>query len=215
MGINENNQIKLKNNLKNLKISKQATINYKGIQINKDIHPLMKYMESVEDYREELSSLASNWDNLTVMGQLGHSNIDMSSTKQSFGNLTEELLNHLGTETLKKAVREMTAKAQIAVDIVIRNLFERTADIGFLATDDDIRYFLQHTISKYDAAYDDYVETYKYHDFTPQHDKTLVYSYKVTETNDADSNIIGILSLCFKFTDEMDGIFNDLINPLN
>ena len=37
----------------------------------------------------------------------------------------------------------MEAKAQVAVDIVIRNLFERTADIGFLATDDDIRRYIR------------------------------------------------------------------------
>ncbi len=243
---------------------------YKGIPIQEKVYPFIKYMDSVENYREDLSSLSASWDNLTVMGQLGHSNIDMESTKKSFGNLTEELLNHLAEETLKKTVREMTAKAQIAVDVVIRNLFERTADIGFLATDDDIRYFLQNTISKYDSSYkknmshlkqrfeeyvkkysvyfdivlmdtqgnilinlvddtnlkqskddvinrvlntsDDYVETYKYHDFTPQYEKTLVYSYKVTQTNDNDSDSIGVLSLCFKFTDEMKGIFNDLIN---
>jgi chemotaxis signal transduction protein len=274
MGINENNNIDLKRIDKNnspLKVHDQAMINYKGVKIQKEIHPFMKYMESVEEYREELSTLASSWDNLTVMGQLGHSNIDMSSTKQSFANLTEELLNHLGSETLKKAVREMTAKAQIAVDIVIRNLFERTADIGFLATDDDLRYFLQNTKSKYDSSYDenvikikqrfeeyvqkysvyfdivlmdtmgnilvslddsidikqskdeiidivlntndDYVETFKYHDFLPNYKKTLVYSYKVTQTNEKDSKTIGILSLCFRFTDEMKGIFNDLINP--
>ena len=197
----------------------------------------------------------------------------MGSTKKSFSKLTDKLLNHLATETLKKTVREMTAKAQIAVDIVIRNLFERTADIGFLATDDDIRYFLQNTVSKYDPAYEqnarvlkkrfeeyvakysvyfdivlmdtqgnilinlddsikvtkssdeiidlaintseEYIETYKYHDFTPQYKKTLVYSYKVTQTNEDKDNVIGVLSLCFRFTDEMKGIFEDLTNTQN
>jgi len=42
----------------------------------------------------------------------------------------------------------MEAKAQVAVDIVIRNLFERTADIGFLATDDDIREFIRFVKSR-------------------------------------------------------------------
>jgi len=262
--------------------------NYKGIPIKKDIYPLIKYMDSVESYREDLSALSSSWDNLRVMGQLGNSNIDMESTKKNFSYLTEELLNHLATETLKKTVREMTAKAQIAVDIVIRNLFERTADIGFLATDDDIRQFLtndkymkerinqykddeddtkyriakkeyketillmkqrfQEYVDKYSVYFDivlmdtkgnilinlcddtnvkeskdeiidlvlntndDYIETYKYHDFLPQYENTLVYSYKVTKENDSNSKTIGILSLCFKFSDEMDGIFTDLID---
>jgi chemotaxis signal transduction protein len=274
MGINENNiDLEVVQNKYPLNKSDQEMISYKGVKLKKELQPFIRHMESVEDYREELSSLAANWDNLTVMGQLGHSNIDMSSTKQSFGRLTEELLNHLGSETLKKAVREMTAKAQVAVDIVIRNLFERTADIGFLATDDDLRYFLQNTKSKYDTSYeenvksikqrfeeyvqkysvyfdivlmdtqgnifvnldedvdvkyskdeiiqrvlntsDDYIETFKYHDFSPNYKKTLVYSYKVTQTNEKDSKTIGVLSLCFRFKDEMEGVFNDLINPFN
>lgn len=36
----------------------------------------------------------------------------------------------------------MKSKAQVAVDIMVRNLFERTADIGFLAMDDDVREYL-------------------------------------------------------------------------
>jgi chemotaxis signal transduction protein len=167
----------------------------------------------------------------------------------------------------------MTFKAQVAIDIVIRNLFERTADIGFLATDDDIRSFLNNYKSKYDeqsnqskdlivdrfkeyvAKYsvyfdivlsdtkgnilvrldqnskvekvesdyiqmvlntsDEYVETYKFHDFIPQYKKSLVYSYKVTKTNSSSSENIGVLSLCFRFTDEMKGIFNNLVDPSN
>ncbi|MEA3353714.1 MAG: chemotaxis protein CheW [Campylobacterota bacterium] len=248
-------------------------LNYKGIMIDEKLFELIKYMESVEYYRENLSNLSKSWDNLTIMGHLGNSNIDMESTKKSFSTLTDKLLNHLATETLKKTVREMTAKAQIAVDIVIRNLFERTADIGFLATDDDIRYFLQNTVSRFDPSYEEnlkhmkksfeeyvskysvyfdivlmdqqgnvlvnlddsldlaksndeiidlvlntseeYIETYKYHDFTPQYNKTLVYSYKVTKTNEDKDDVIGILSLCFRFTDEMKGIFGDLVNEQN
>ncbi len=41
----------------------------------------------------------------------------------------------------------MNFKSQVAIDILIRNLFERRADIGFLATDDDIRLFLENFVS--------------------------------------------------------------------
>ena len=37
--------------------------------------------------------------------------------------------------TVKKLATELGANAQVAIDILIRNLFERTADIGFLAMD--------------------------------------------------------------------------------
>lgn len=63
---------------------------------------------------------------------------DMNGTRQSFQKLTESLLNQLANETLRKCIFEMTSKMQVAIDILVRNSFERTADIGFLATDNDI-----------------------------------------------------------------------------
>ena len=43
-----------------------------------------------------------------------------------------------------KALLGLRSKSQIAIDVLVRNLFERTADIGFLSTDDDIREFASH-----------------------------------------------------------------------
>ena len=41
-----------------------------------------------------------------------------------------------------------------------------------------------------------------------------MYTYKVTKTNDCDE-IIGYLSLCFKFENEMDGVFSRLVEKEN
>ncbi|EIC22232.1 chemotaxis protein CheW [Thiorhodovibrio frisius] len=113
------------------------------------IHPesasldsLMPHMPQVRAYSTSLDALAERWNLLTLLGQMSNIGMDMTETREGFQNLTKELLHHLGTENLKKTVAEMQAKAQVAVDIVIRNLFERTADIGFLATDDDFRDFI-------------------------------------------------------------------------
>jgi chemotaxis signal transduction protein len=43
----------------------------------------------------------------------------------------------------------------------------------------------------------------------------LVYSYKVTKTNNQNSENLGVLCLCFKFTDEMNGILTNLIDTKN
>ena len=248
-------------------------INYKGINIKKDLYPIIKHIEDVDKYREELGRLSSAWDILALLGQLGDINIDIGRTKDNFLNLTSTLLNHLSEQQINKVRREMRFKAQVAIDVVIRNLFERTADIGFLSTDDDIRYFLKNYVSKYNdesevlkssilerfreyvAKYsvyfdivladtkgnilarldesngvqkmsplqvekvlntsEDYLETYKFHHFLPQYKKSLVYSYKVTEDNTSTSKNIGILCLCFRFTDEMNGIFNNLVDKSN
>lgn len=248
-------------------------IDYKGISVKKELYPIIKHIEDVDKYREELGRLSSSWDMFALLGQLGDINIDIGKTKENFLNLTSILLNHLSEQTIKKVTTEMKFKSQVTIDVVIRNLFERTADIGFLATDDDIRKFIESYVSdynedslllkkdiqkrfkeyvaKYSVYFDivlantngkilvrlddetkveriensfiqevlntdeEYVETYKYHSFIPKYKKSLVYSYKVTKTNDSNSETIGILCLCFRFTDEMKGIFKNLIDTRN
>lgn len=63
-------------------------------------------------------------------------------TIETFSELKEELIPLLIQENLKKYTEELRSKAQISIDILIRNLFERTADVGFLATDNVIIDFL-------------------------------------------------------------------------
>ncbi|MCG3663256.1 chemotaxis protein CheW [Aliarcobacter butzleri] len=249
------------------------TISYKGITIKRELYPIIKYIEDVDKYKDELGTLSSSWDMLALLGQLGDINIDIGKTKENFLNLTSTLLNHLSFQQIKKVTQEMRFKSQVTIDVLIRNLFERTADIGFLATDDDIRLFLENFVSKYDenslvikqeiqkkfkeyvskySVYfdivlfdvhgkivvrlnedinlekvdtsfiqkvlntsDDYIESYKYHDFLPQYKKSLVYSYKVTKLNDSGSKDLGVLALCFRFTDEMNAIFGNLVDAKN
>lgn len=65
----------------------------------------------------------------------------------TFSDLKAELIPLLIRENLKKFTEELRSKAQISIDILIRNLFERTADVGFLATDSAIIDFLKGTIA--------------------------------------------------------------------
>lgn len=247
---------------------------------------IVKYMHNVTDFKEELHEISKTWDQLILLSQLGSTGMDMSETKLNFNNLTTELISHLALEILKKVTNEMQSKSTVTIDILIRNLFERTADIGFLATDEDIRIFLINRVditkrvlahqndtddtnfriakndlklavtnlkkrfAEYVAKYsvydnvilfdidgnvvvsldeshkiekstddilhlaktttNDYCETYKYHDFLPHIPKSLVYTYKVKKSNESDE-LIGFLSLCFKFEDEMESIFGNLI----
>ncbi|WP_153116797.1 chemotaxis protein CheW [Rhodocyclus tenuis] len=243
---------------------------YKNIELDDRLNGVVRHMNAVEEYRELLQSLQAQWDNLTLLGQLSGTSTDMSDTRQAFAQLTTSLVNHLALETLDKSVQEMTAKAQVAIDILVRNLFERTADIGFLATDDDLRQFvgehkalsgnihsqkqlqtqrnrLRERFSEYVAKYSvysdiilmdtegevlarldesvsvprsshplvgeaiataaAYVETYAAVDLLPQRERSLVYSYRVTN---AAGEAIGVLCLCFRFENEMARIFGNL-----
>lgn len=116
---------------------------YKGIEIDESLAGIIRHMQGVEDYREGLGNLQAAWDILSLLGQLTGAATEMASTREAFQRLTSDLLNHLGKETLRKAIADLRAKAQISIDILVRNLFERTADIGFLSADDDIREFLE------------------------------------------------------------------------
>jgi len=245
--------------------------NYKNIDIEEGLIGMIRHMQAVDECREELNNLQSVWDNLTLLGQLSGTGTDMNGTRQSFQKLTGSLLNQLASETLRKCVLEMTSKAQVAIDILVRNLFERTADIGFLATDDDIcavlreandlkgKYSrksdmeaglsqLRNRFSEYLAKYsvysdivlldtdgeilirlkdhigvkqtehsllkrsletaDGYVETFDRIDFLPDESRSLVYSYRVV---DSDNTALGVLCLCFRFDNELKGIFADLV----
>lgn len=246
---------------------------------------LIENIKNIEKFKSDLEDLNKTWSQLTLLSQLGSTSTDMTKTKTNFNDLTMELIEHLAQKTVNKVVNELRQTAQVSVDIIIRNLFERTADIGFLSTDNDIVNFLKilpslneafessnieadenkhrsarlaikrestkikelfkEYVLKYSVYFDivlfdengkivsrfddkvqleksndeilelakttteSYVETYKYHDFLPNHNKSLVYSYKIAD----DEKTLGTLALCFLFEDEMKKIFSNLIKP--
>jgi len=231
---------------------------YKEIEVPDQLDGIIGYMSDVEAYREELTTLGQQWDLLTILCQMTGEGTDMTETRQGFKDLTTQLLGTLGIETFKKTLQQLGSKSQVAVDIVIRNLFERTADIGFLATDDDVREFLrdpsdggalvrrfEEYVAKY-SVYDNiilldptgkvlvqidpagatessdplvkeaiqthelYVEVFRHSDLEPAKDRSLIYAYRVTESNDPHSRVLGVLCLCFRFENEMAGVFANL-----
>jgi chemotaxis signal transduction protein len=125
---------------------------FKGIDLEPQLDRIIPHIASAEDYGSVLQHLQSVWDNLSLLGQLAGTGTDMSGTRGAFGELAGSLLNQLGHEALKKCLQETGARAQVAINILVRNLFERTADIGFLSSDEDIRAFLRGDRAERDAA---------------------------------------------------------------
>ena len=109
-----------------------------------------------------LQSLQAVWDNLNLLGWLSDTTAEIGQTREAFSSLTSDLLNNLAERTLAKREQEMAAKSQVVIDILMRNLFERTADIGFLATDAVIRKFAAHPGDPADlqARFREYVRKY-------------------------------------------------------
>ena len=109
---------------------------------------LLRAMRSVDDCQNVLERLDRQWTRATLTGKINCSRIAQTlidfiiSTQDNFTSLQKNLVDTLVLENTQKVVLEITAVAQVAIDILKRNLFERTADVGFLATDDDLVQFL-------------------------------------------------------------------------
>lgn len=235
---------------------------------------ITRHMSSVEDYRKRLATLQGSWDTLSLLSHLSGDATDLGGTRQAFESLTSELVDNLTAAIYRKALLALKAQAQIAIDVMVRNLFERTADIGFLSTDDNVREFLRtcergaakspvdpvpraaasdalgvrlrHRFREYVDKYsvyqdvillasdgrvllrlDDgvavtqtrdplvaatlstraaYLETFRNSDLLPSQQRSLIYSYRVSDGN----RVLGVLCLCFRFEDEVAGIFAKL-----
>lgn len=109
---------------------------------------LLRLMPAVAGYQEAFAAQNKRLTRTTLTGKISSlQNAStlfefMENTQQSFGALQERLIAHLLEENLAKAVLEARSRAQCAIDILVRNLYERTADIGFLATDETLLAFL-------------------------------------------------------------------------
>jgi hypothetical protein len=115
----------------------------RGIPFSAEVAPLVARMPAVDEYRESLLRLQGVWDSLSMLGQMSGTLPDIVATRSAFQALTEKLLDSLGRCLLTNVVQQMRNQGQVAIDILVRNLFERTADIGFLSTDTDVREFMQ------------------------------------------------------------------------
>ena len=66
----------------------------------------------------------------------------MAATRAGFNRLEKELVLSLVQEKVATVLNEIGTKAQYVIDILVRNLYERTADVGFLATDNELCEFV-------------------------------------------------------------------------
>jgi chemotaxis signal transduction protein len=184
----------------------------------------------------------------------------MAETRQGFNRLEHELVLSLVHQKVSTVIEEIGTKAHYIIDLLVRNLYERTADVGFLATDNElcsfvaglhgnadvIRMRLRAYANKY-TVYDEiilldddgnvlvqinpetpiegstdplikatmqtdgYVETYRASDLRPHHEKSLIYSKRMHHPITGEP--IGVLCLCFNFSEEMAGIFSSHGDP--
>ncbi|MBI9110720.1 cache domain-containing protein [Maridesulfovibrio ferrireducens] len=119
---------------------------------------LLRSMPTVEKCLNLLTRLDRQWTMATLTGKINCSRIAQTlidfiiSTQENFSLLKQNLVETLVIENTQKVVLEVSSMAQVVIDILKRNLFERTADVGFLATDDDLVRFLKNDADNPDAV---------------------------------------------------------------
>ena len=225
------------------------------------MNELLNIFPFIDQTRRDLENQNKFLNKVTLTGKINALNVAANlfeftdKTAVIFDELKVELIDALLEENIKKISTELNFKAKTAIDILIRNLFERTADVGFFSTDSLIREYLtsdtvsdammlkhlQEYASKYSVYNEiiifdtegnavinmnsdnkisktqdpiikdalnseEYIERYSATDIYKSQKKTLVYAQRITH----NSRNIGVLCLCFKFDDEMHGIFANL-----
>ncbi|TIH13537.1 chemotaxis protein CheW [Marinifilum sp. JC120] len=140
--------------------------------IEKHSKQLLQAMPATSSCMSRLTRLDRQWTMATMTGKINCSRIAQTlidfiiKTQENFSGLKQNLIEILIKENTHKVVQEISAVAQVVIDILKRNLFERTADVGFLATDDDLVRFLSnpekthHDVSRIEDRLREYRDKY-------------------------------------------------------
>ncbi len=113
-----------------------------------DVGRLLPYMHDVGHCKRSLHELNLMWRMIEASAKMNCAAEAKSilptiaATRQGFGALEGELVASLAHEKMGNALAELSTKAHYVIEIVVRNLYERTADVGFLATDSEICAFV-------------------------------------------------------------------------
>ena len=98
-------------------------------------------MQALQKLEKTLKKLDVRWKVIettarVVSGMQASGYIDtLAHTRVAFSALAGEMVEHIAQTHLENCHNDMASRAQVAVDMLVRNLFERTADVGFIATD--------------------------------------------------------------------------------
>lgn len=108
------------------------------------VEAFLPYMRDVTKCEQSLHELNLNWRMIESAAKLNCPQESqailpaMAATRARFRQLEDELVVNLVRQKMTNMLDELATRAQYVIDIVVRNLYERTADVGFLATDHEL-----------------------------------------------------------------------------
>jgi hypothetical protein len=98
-------------------------------------------MQSLQKLEKTLKKLDLSWKVIETTArvvsppQVAGYIATLEHTRLAFSQLAAEMVEKIAHTHLQNCQHDLNARAQVAIDILVRNLFERTADVGFIATD--------------------------------------------------------------------------------
>lgn len=133
----------------------------------------LPFIHDIDRYRRSLNELGLMWRMIEASARM-NCPFDsdrilptIASARSHFDALEHDLVHRLVAEKVAGVVREIGTKAHYVIDIVVRNLYERTADVGFLATDRTLCAFMEqggHDPDRVLARLDSYRNKYTVYD---------------------------------------------------
>jgi len=105
------------------------------------VDQLLPHMRRVQVAERDLCDLGVLWQMIETSAAISCPDEVASlmptlvDTRERFEAMRERLVERMVEENRAALGDDLGARAQFAIDILVRNLYERTADVGFLATD--------------------------------------------------------------------------------
>ena len=106
-------------------------------------------MRSLQKLEHALARLDLRWEVIETTARIvcpreaGGFLQTLAATRASFSELAAALVERIAEAHHANRLRDLSSRAQVAIDILVRNLFERTADVGFIATDSPLVEFVR------------------------------------------------------------------------
>lgn len=104
----------------------------------------LPYMRDIEQCERSLQELNLMWRMIESSAKMNCPHEArtilpaMTATRSGFAEFEAALVASLVREKIGSVEAELATRAQYVIDIVVRNLYERTADVSFLATDREL-----------------------------------------------------------------------------
>ena len=194
---------------------------------SKKLHEeLSKNIALINNYRTSLERLLLEWSVVSVVAKVNNQEIgaqfleSISKTEKKFIELSDLLIDRILSRYVGQLNINLGLHSQAFIDILNRNLFERSADIGFLAQDARLKKFFKNpsSDSNIQRYLQEYIDKYTVYNDVILLDTNLNVLSRLQKTDISQSNSPALRkaldSSDFIQSDEVFDLLPEIKNPL-